>query len=121
MADLNALERKLTSDTSAEAELENKRVSLSEEMSIYDKAEIRRILPKVDCRVVPALAVMYLIFFVDRSNIENAKVAGMNEDLGLTGLVITRFFLGIAEAGFFPGSTYLLTTWYCWCEVQLVW
>lgn len=28
-----------------------------------------------------------------------------------TGLLITRFFLGFAESGFFPASTYLLTCW----------
>lgn len=34
------------------------------------------------------------------------------------GLVITRVFLGVTEAGFFPASTYLLTTWYCRWEYQ---
>lgn len=34
------------------------------------------------------------------------------------GLVITRVFLGLAEAGLFPAATYLLTTWYCRFEVQ---
>ncbi|RTE68843.1 hypothetical protein BHE90_016779 [Fusarium euwallaceae] len=174
MTDLHDLEGKPTSDTSAVAEVEDKGVSISGEMPIYDEAETRRILRKVDYRVVPALAVMYLISFIDRSNIGNAKVAGMNQDLGLSGkqyniavtvffvpyilfevpsnivlkltrpsiwmpsimlawglvltlmgivtsfqgLVISRFFLGITEAGFFPGATYLLTTWYCRYEVQ---
>lgn len=27
------------------------------------------------------------------------------------GLVVARFFLGVAEAGFFPAATFLLTTW----------
>ena len=34
------------------------------------------------------------------------------------GLVIARFFLGFAEAGFFPAATYLLTIWYKRYEVQ---
>lgn len=34
------------------------------------------------------------------------------------GLLVARFFLGIAEAGFFPGATYLLTIWYKRYEVQ---
>lgn len=31
------------------------------------------------------------------------------------GLVIARFFLGVAEAGFFPAATYLLTI----CKIAL--
>lgn len=114
------------------------------------------------------------IAYVDRSNIGNAKIAGMSEDLNLygfryntaltvffvpyalfeipsnivlklirpsiwisflcfawgtvmtlmgtvstyQGLVIARFFLGVAEAGFFPAATYLLTIWYQRYEVQ---
>ncbi|KAI5456668.1 major facilitator superfamily domain-containing protein [Mariannaea sp. PMI_226] len=175
MTDLNTLEQKLTSDAVSALHIEgDKGVSESEEIPNYDEAETRRILRKVDYRIVPALAVMYLISFIDRSNIGNAKVAGMNEDLGLSGsqynialsvffipyilfeipsniilklvrpsiwmpsimlawgivltlmgiisdfrgLAISRFFLGLTEAGFFPGSTYLLTTWYCRYEVQ---
>jgi MFS family permease len=34
------------------------------------------------------------------------------------GLLIARFFLGVAEAGFFPAATYLLTIWYRRYEVQ---
>jgi MFS family permease len=34
------------------------------------------------------------------------------------GLVVARFFLGVAEAGFFPAATYLLTIWYQRYEVQ---
>ncbi len=35
------------------------------------------------------------------------------------GLVVARIFLGIAEAGFFPAATYILTSWYPRHEVQL--
>lgn len=34
------------------------------------------------------------------------------------GLYAARFFLGVAESGFFPGATYLLTIWYKRYEVQ---
>jgi len=34
------------------------------------------------------------------------------------GLLVARFFLGVAESGFFPGATYLLTLWYLRFEVQ---
>lgn len=34
------------------------------------------------------------------------------------GLVIARFFLGVAESGFFPAAAFLLTLWYKRYEVQ---
>ncbi|KAL2427972.1 putative transporter [Exophiala dermatitidis] len=140
----------------------------------YDDAETKRILRKVDYRLLPMLTLLYVLAFLDRGNIGNAKVAGMNKDLKLTGtqynlaltvfffpyaifevpsnivlklmrpswwicilmvswgtvmtlqgivqnyhgLIITRTLLGLAESGFFPAATYLLTTWYCRFEVQ---
>lgn len=51
----------------------------------YDDAEVRRIRRKIDLRVLPLLTFLYLISFVDRGNIGNAQVAGMSEDLGLSG------------------------------------
>ena len=51
----------------------------------YNDEEVRRIRRKVDWRVLPLLTFLYLISFVDRGNIGNAQVAGMSEDLGLTG------------------------------------
>ncbi|KAL1627218.1 hypothetical protein SLS56_006457 [Neofusicoccum ribis] len=140
----------------------------------YDAKETKRILRKVDFRLLPMLTLLYVLSFIDRSNIGNAKVAGMNKDLGLTGpqynIALTVFFfpyalfevpsnvvlklvkpsiwiasmmmtwgtvmtlmgivqnyeglvgarvaLGLAESGFFPASTYLLTTWYKRLELQ---
>ena len=45
-----------------------------------------RALRKCDYRLIPLLGLLYLVAFVDRSNIGNAKIAGMTEDLGLHGL-----------------------------------
>ncbi|RSM15073.1 hypothetical protein CDV31_005153 [Fusarium ambrosium] len=145
-----------------------------EDVPQYDRAETRRVLRKIDYRLLPLLAIPYLLSYMDRGNIGNAKVAGMAVDLGLTDkqyniclmvfffpyglfevpsnvvlklmrpswwiaimmiswgtiltlqgivkhyphLIATRFLLGLAEAGFFPASTYLLTTWYCRFELQ---
>ncbi|EXJ69253.1 uncharacterized protein A1O5_07289 [Cladophialophora psammophila CBS 110553] len=140
----------------------------------YDEVEVRKVLRRVDVRLLPLLTLLYLISFLDRGNIGNARVAGLQKDLGLTdgqynlcltvfffsyaffevpsnivlkilrpriwipiivlawgtvmtlmgvvqnfgGLVATRFFLGLAEAGFFPASTYVITTWYTRHEIQ---
>lgn len=62
----------------------------------YDSKEASRIIRKVDYRLIPVLTLLYILSFMDRSNIGNAKVAGMNEDLGLTGhqynMILTVFF-----------------------------
>ncbi|KIX06490.1 uncharacterized protein Z518_04466 [Rhinocladiella mackenziei CBS 650.93] len=53
-------------------------------------------LRKMDLRLIPMLAVLYLLSFLDRGNIGNAKIQGMEEDLQLTGdeynLCATVFF-----------------------------
>jgi hypothetical protein len=36
------------------------------------------------------------------------------------GLLICRLFLGVAEAGLYPGVAYYLTMWYCTREIQWV-
>lgn len=121
------------------------------------------------------LALLYLLSFLDRGNIGNAKIEGLQEDLGLTndqynwcltcffftyaafevpsnlilkrlrpsvwlpaimvawgvvmtlmgvvqnyaGLMSARIFLGVTEAGLFPGVAYYLTNWYKREEIQL--
>ncbi|KAJ5102640.1 hypothetical protein N7532_003169 [Penicillium argentinense] len=44
----------------------------------------RRVLRKLDWRVPTLMGFLYLLAFLDRSNIGNAKIAGMEEDLALT-------------------------------------
>ncbi|PYI36532.1 MFS general substrate transporter [Aspergillus indologenus CBS 114.80] len=53
-------------------------------MSI-DPALEARVLRKLDLRVPTLLGFLYLLSLLDRSNIGNAKIAGMEEDLNLTG------------------------------------
>lgn len=66
-----------------------------------DHLQASKVLHKVDRRLLPVLALLYLIAFLDRGNLGNAKarelvrslssiltslqVAGMNKDLHLTG------------------------------------
>ncbi|KAG9220505.1 hypothetical protein CCMSSC00406_0003961 [Pleurotus cornucopiae] len=151
----------------------------------YDDKERSRILRKMDLRLLPFVSLLYLLSFLDRSNIGNARVAGMAEDLNLVGLkynvaaavfsipyalvevpsyvafaqsaifqitvfcrnialklfkpsiwipsimlawgiimtlmclvnsyaglIVARLFLGVAEAGLFPGITFYLSHWY---------
>ncbi|CAH0025582.1 unnamed protein product, partial [Clonostachys rhizophaga] len=166
----------------------------------------RKTLRKMDLHIIPILSVLYLLCFLDRSNIGNAKIEGLMEDLSLSshqynmcrtypgktsepsstletfitdrkwpvtvffltyatfelpsnlvlrrlrpsiwlptimvsvgivmvrillpdtlmgivrnyhGLLIARIFLGVAEAGLYPGVAFYITMWYCRHEAQL--
>ncbi|KAL2855820.1 major facilitator superfamily domain-containing protein, partial [Aspergillus pseudodeflectus] len=128
----------------------------------------KRVLRKMDLRLIPMLALLYLLAFLDRGNIGNAKIEGMLDDLHMSGreynwcltvffftyvafelpsnlllkklrpsrllpllmvawgivmtlmgivqnyhgLLIARLFLGVAEAGLYPGIAYYITLWY---------
>ncbi|THW02158.1 MFS general substrate transporter [Aureobasidium pullulans] len=50
----------------------------------YPEDARKKLFKKIDFRLVPVLAVLYLFAHIDRANIGNAKIAGMNEDLGLS-------------------------------------
>ncbi|KAG8681941.1 hypothetical protein FRC08_015314, partial [Ceratobasidium sp. 394] len=50
-----------------------------------DKAD-RRLVRKLDWNLLPFVSLLYLLSFLDRSNIGNAKVAGLTADIGLKGL-----------------------------------
>ncbi|KAI9849907.1 MAG: hypothetical protein M1837_000121 [Sclerophora amabilis] len=47
------------------------------------QAMARRILLKTDFRVLPILALLFLCSFLDRTNVGNAKILGLETDLGL--------------------------------------
>ncbi|KAF2800959.1 MFS general substrate transporter [Melanomma pulvis-pyrius CBS 109.77] len=134
------------------------------ERAKLDKA----LLWKIDLWLIPWLSLLYLLSFLDRTNIGNARVAKMEPDIGMTGrdyndaltiffvsyagaepitnlllkrlsprvfftsiiflwgaimtlmglvqnqagLLACRWFLGLAEAGLFPGVNYYLSCWY---------
>lgn len=54
--------------------------SAAVELAAFD----RKILLKLYILIVPPMATLYLLVFVDRTNIGNARVAGLQRDLGLT-------------------------------------
>jgi hypothetical protein len=60
----------------------------------------KAILRKMDIRLIPMLALLYLLSFLDRGNIGNAKIEGLVEDLGMTGpqynWTLTVFFFTYA-------------------------
>ncbi|KAF2439360.1 MFS general substrate transporter [Karstenula rhodostoma CBS 690.94] len=46
--------------------------------------EEKKLLRRIDLQLMPIMWLMYLLSYMDRTNIGNAKVAGMQEDLNLT-------------------------------------
>ncbi|RDB16719.1 hypothetical protein Hypma_002552 [Hypsizygus marmoreus] len=139
-----------------------------EETRVYTEEEYKRVLRKIDVHILPFVSLLYLLSFLDRANIGNARIAGMAVDVHLDGLkynvvaavffipyafaevpsnialklfrpsrwipsimvawgivmtlmclcntyeglIIARVFLGVTEAGLFPGITYYLSLWY---------
>ena len=45
----------------------------------------KRVVRKMDFRIVPLVTALYVLAFLDRSNIGNARIAGMTQDLHLVG------------------------------------
>ncbi|KAI9373442.1 major facilitator superfamily domain-containing protein [Aspergillus egyptiacus] len=139
-----------------------------------DEAHQKRVMRRVDLRLLPILGIMYSISLIDRTNLGLAYVAGMEEELGLAvgsrytivvmvffvayvlfeipsnivlpkagaanwlaflgssfgaimigmgfvyswkTMAVCRTLLGLMEAGFLPGCTYLITCWYKRFEV----
>lgn len=62
----------------------------------FSHLDRKKLLRKMDLRLIPMLTVLYLLSFLDRGNIGNAKIEGLAEDLNLTGSqynwCLTAFF-----------------------------
>lgn len=52
----------------------------------YDETATKRLIRKIDLNILPVLAILYLLSFLDRTNIGNARLAGLETDLHLKGL-----------------------------------
>ena len=55
------------------------------EVMVIDAATERRILMKTDLHVMPILFLLFLVSFVDRSNLGNTKIEGIEASLGMKG------------------------------------
>ncbi|KZV75076.1 MFS general substrate transporter [Peniophora sp. CONT] len=64
---------------------------------VLTAAEEKALYHKVDMRLMPILTVMYLLSFLDRGNIGNAKIQGLTTQLDLTGnkynIALTMYFI----------------------------
>lgn len=141
---------------------------LKAEGALFPDVNPRKVMLKMDLSVLPLVSLLYLLAFLDRGNIGNAKIEGLAEDLNLhgnqynlcltmffipyallevpsnmalrklrpsvwlplimvawgtvmtlmgvvhnfQGLLAARVFLGVAEAGLYPGVAFYLTMFY---------
>lgn len=51
----------------------------------FDPKAEAKLRMKIDLMIVPTVALLYLFCFIDRANIGNAKIAGLERELGLKG------------------------------------
>lgn len=65
--------------------------------TVADDRETKRIMRKVDLRLLPVCSVLYLFSFLDRTAIGNARVAGMDKALSLSykeyAMALSFFFI----------------------------
>jgi len=73
-------EKKLDTPPSETERVENAGSSLA-----VDAETEKRLLKKLDRRLIPMICWIYLMNFMDRVNIGNGRLYGLEEDLGLTG------------------------------------
>ncbi|KAJ9106061.1 hypothetical protein QFC20_004123 [Naganishia adeliensis] len=62
-----------------------------------DEVASRRLARKIDLYIVPIVALQYLFAFIDRANIGNARLAGLEKDLKLLGfdynILLSMFYV----------------------------
>ncbi|KAM3519510.1 hypothetical protein MY4038_009763 [Beauveria bassiana] len=86
---------------------------------VFTEQQQRGIMKRIDRRLVLTVGALYCVSLMDRVNMSAANIAGMANELELTGyrynhaqITALRAVLGIFEAGFLPSAVYLLSTWY---------
>ncbi|KAI5477758.1 MFS general substrate transporter [Pseudohyphozyma bogoriensis] len=165
-------EKTLDSPSPPRSDVDTASVGSPAEKLSYTVEEEARVVRKVDWALLPGLTALYLLSFLDRSNIGNAKLLGMLTDIGITdasayntslalyfatctsyvlfeipaqivlkklnpriwlptitiawgitatlqglisnekGFYAARFFMGVAEAGLFPGVIFVFSMFY---------
>lgn len=69
----------------------------------------RKVMLKVDLWLIPWLCLLYLLSFLDRTNVGNARLAGLEEDLGMKGHdynnALTIFFVSTSHVDRISRST----------------
>lgn len=82
-----------------ESELGNQKVfSDSSNEGLHEGVNEKSLLRKLDLKLLPPLSLLYLLSFLDRSNVANARIEGLVTDLHITGnqylTALTLYFIG---------------------------
>ncbi|KAK4149505.1 major facilitator superfamily domain-containing protein [Chaetomidium leptoderma] len=89
--DVGTLDKKLEDEFDPASGSEQEEAEAGE---VNEKALLR----KIDWRLLPAVGVLYLLSFLDRSNVGNARIEGLTDDLHMTGnqylTGLTLYFIG---------------------------
>ncbi|ORY93357.1 major facilitator superfamily domain-containing protein [Syncephalastrum racemosum] len=71
--------------------------TIATSISVVDPDQERRLVRRIDLHILPLFCVFYFADFLDRSNIGNASLAGLQDDLKMTGpqlsTAISAFFI----------------------------
>ena len=105
------------------------RSSASEEnrdLTPIDRVAEKKLLQKCDLHVLPMISILYMLAFIDRINIGNARIQGMEKDLKMKGqdynIALFMFFIpycllevpsNIILRKVAP-STWLSSIMFCW-------
>ncbi|EMR71852.1 putative mfs transporter protein [Eutypa lata UCREL1] len=83
----------------------------------------KKFLRKIDYRLLPILIVMYVLNYIDRNALPQARIQGIEKDIGLVGveynIVLSLTFIGYILAPFFAGVAFLFSGWYTRKELGL--
>ncbi|KAK6594399.1 major facilitator superfamily transporter [Botrytis cinerea] len=83
----------------------------------------KRLVRKLDKHLVPLVVLLYLLSYLDRSNIGNAKTAGMTKDLGISSSeyewLLTIFYIAYIVFEWFALMWKVLPPhiWACFCVI----
>ena len=75
-----------TSSTQSPSSLEHNKsdpYASDESIDLTDKVSEKKLLLKLDIAVLPILFLLFLVSFVDRSNLANARIEGLEKSLGI--------------------------------------
>ena len=84
----------------------------------------KQVLRKMDLHLIPMLSLLYLLAFLDRGNIGNARIEGLDKDLKLTGgqynwtcTQFTTWFRQVEITAYCDSSVTVFFFTYCAFEV----
>uniref|UniRef100_A0A0K3C9C4 BY PROTMAP: gi/647401743/emb/CDR48098.1/ RHTO0S16e01200g1_1 [Rhodosporidium toruloides] n=1 Tax=Rhodotorula toruloides TaxID=5286 RepID=A0A0K3C9C4_RHOTO len=99
-----------SSDKEKGQEIHNEYVGKALDAPYLSPAEEKKLMRKIDYKLVPFLSLLYLLSFLDRVNIGQARLDGLEKDLHLKGnqyqIALVVFFVGYVSTEI-PGNILL--------------